>query len=271
MPPPPATHPQHSTLSNTLLWGVASGFLRGIIGTPLDAWAISAIVQGDAVGARALQGVILGGAAFRGFVPNTIRTCIRSPVQYLSLQAGSSAYTTAVPERWREGAPALRGVCVGFASALAESLVNTPLRVAQTLAVTGGSVGPALRAEGVALLMRGFEGTLAHRLLSGAVFYGVYEHAIGLGAPVGAASLLAGTLQVTTSSPFYAVAVHRQRSGSDVQGHVLRIAAQLAAERGGAWRALFLPALAPRLLHSWIVSPLVMWVIDVQLHAIDRR
>lgn len=266
--PPPAV--ERSSFWETLRWGVASGVLRGIIGTPLDTWAIHAITHYDTAGKRSLAEIYRGGTAFRGFLPNCIRTSIRSPVQFLSLQAGSAAYTASVPDRIRESMPVLRGICVGFASALAESVVNTPLRVAQTIAVTGGALGPALRAEGLALLTRGFEGTLAHRLLSGAVFYGVYEFALSVGTPVSAASLAAGTLQVALSSPFYAVAVHRQRAGSDARGHVLRIAAQLARERGGTLRALFLPGLAPRLLHSWCVSPLVMWVIDVRLHAIER-
>lgn len=260
----------HVSTWDTIKWGIASGILRGIIGTPLDTWAIHSVAKLDNVGVQSLREIWAARSAFRGFIANSIRTSIRSPVHYASLQVGSALYAQVVPAQLREFA-AFRGIFIGMLSAVVESVVNTPLRVVQTLAVTGGALRPALREHGLALLARGFEGTLLHRLLSGAVFYGTYEHALNAGLPVAASSLVAGTLQVTLSSPFFAVAVHRQRAGSDVQGHALRIAAQLARERGGIFRALILPGLAPRLVHSWIVSPLVMWVVDTQLHAIERN
>jgi hypothetical protein len=259
----------NATVFDTVFWGLTTGVLRGLIGTPFDAWAILAISKFDSSGLRSLRELFSAGSYFRGFFPNTVRTSIRSPVHYVSLEAGSAAYTSVVPQVFRDRFPVLRGFCIGVTAALAESVVNTPLRVIQTLAVNGDPLGTALRAEGVKLLTRGFDGTLIHRLLSGAVFYGVYEQSISMGVSIAPAALLAGTMQVSLSSPFFALAVHKQKLAGRVAGNIFSLAATLGRERG-VIQGLFLPGLAPRLLHSWIASPLVMWVIDVKLHAIRR-
>jgi hypothetical protein len=256
-------------LTDTIMWGVVSGVLRGIIGTPLDAWAIHAIVRNELSSLRSLTEMYKSGSFFRGLLPNTIRTTIRSPVHYASLEAGSALYSSGVPNSIRSRYPVFRGVFVGLAAALAESIVNTPLRVAQTLAVNGDTLRNALRADGVKILGRGFDGTLAHRLLSGAVFYGTYEQALSLGVPVSAAALLAGTAQVTLSSPFFALAIHKQKLNKRMSGNLFSLAMSIARERG-VLAGLVRPGLVPRLLHSWLVSPIIMWIIDVKLRAIRR-
>lgn len=256
---------------DTLVWGLLSGVLRGFIGTPLDAWAILSVSRNDPLGRASFVELCASGGKpfFRGFVPNTIRTSVRSPVHYASLEVGSIAYSNTIPRDVRESFPVLRGVFVGAAAALAESVVNTPLRVAQTLSVNGESLRAALRAEGARLFTRGFDGTLAHRLLSGAVFYGAYEQTLSLGVPMTAAAMAAGTAQVMLSAPLFAVTVHKQRRSAHGAGSLYSVAALIAKEQG-VIPGLILPGLAPRLLHSWVVSPLVMWVIDSKLRAIRR-
>jgi hypothetical protein len=125
-----------------------------------------------------------------------------------------------------------------------------------------------LKEEGASVLTKGLSSALVHRMLSGAIFWSVYEQLKEKYPSHGkTVSAMTGVVQVILTSPFYIAATFRQRKGASSE-YLHRTLFHLFKTQG--MRGLFLPALAPRIVHTLVITPPLMWLME-KIQLIHRK
>lgn len=237
---------------------VGAVFLRAGVGTPLDSVATREILDKK----NTVQ-VIREMTVFdfwKGFQPNFLKFATRTPAQLVSVKVSSSV----VP---LELDPAVRGACIGILSNGMEITVLNGWNSLRTRFIQGQS-WQVLHQEGASLLTKGLSSAFAHRALSGAIFWSVYEKLKAEYPSHGAAvSTFSGVVQVLTTAPFYIAAIYKQQKGAPKE-HLHRTIVRIFKAQGV--RGLFFPALVPRLVHSAVTSAPLMWMME-KLHLIERK
>lgn len=237
---------------------VGAGVLRAFVATPLDAVATREILnhQNTFPVVRSMELSDFG----KGFQPNLLKFTTRTPVQFVAIKISSWV----VPLDYD---PGMRGLLIGPLSSGVEAGIANVWNVLRTRFIQGQSWS-VIKEEGVPILTKGLSSALFHRILSGMIFWGVYEKLKNKYPSHGAAvSTLSGAIQVLTTAPLYISATYRQRKGAPPE-FLYRTFLHLFQTQG--IRGLFLPALAPRLVHSAITSAPLMWLME-KLHLIHRK
>jgi hypothetical protein len=235
-----------------------AGLVRAIVGTPLDVVATREIVDHQ----NTLQ--VLKGMTFpnywKGFQPNVLKFITRTPAQFVSLKISSSI----VPTDWYSS---IRGGSIGILSNGMEAGLANVWNSLRTRFIQGENWS-VLKKEGASVLTKGLSSALVHRILSGAIFWSVYEQLKEKYPSHGkTVSAMTGVVQVFLTSPFYIAAVYKQRINATPE-YLHRTFLHLFRTQG--LRGLFLPALAPRLVHSIIITPPLMWLME-KLQLIHRK
>lgn len=250
--------------SNSTYWWlygapVAAGGIRAVIGTPLDAVATREILLSKTT----LQ--VVHEMEFydywRGFQPNLLKFVTRTPLNFVFVNISSSAVPTHLD-------PGIRGVALGVLVAGMETGTINGANALRTRFIQGeGWV--VLKKEGLIVLTKGLSAAFAHRALSSAIFFGTYEKLKSLFPKQGAVvSTISGIIQVLLTAPFYIAAIHKQDKKA-TPTRLDRLMAGLYRTRGFS-RGLFLPALAPRLVHSVMTSAPLLWLME-KLQLIHRK
>jgi hypothetical protein len=236
----------------------AAVFLRAGIGTPLDAVATREILlQKNTV--QVIREMTLPDF-WKGFQPNVLKFATRTPAQLVSIKVSSSVVPVNLD-------PAIRGVFIGILSNGMEITVLNGWNALRTRFIQGQG-WQVLRQEGASLLTKGLSSAFAHRALSGAIFWSVYEKLRHEYPSHGAAvSTISGVVQVISTAPFYIAAIYKQQKGAPKE-HLHQTIVRIFKAQG--IRGLFLPALAPRLVHSAVTSAPLMWMME-KLHLIERK
>lgn len=252
------------TTSNLSLWWlygapVAAGALRAVIATPLDVQATKEILQSKGT----LQ--ILREADkrdyLRGFQPNLFKFTTRTPCSFIFIKLSSSTIPTQLD-------PALRGIALGILTSGMETITFNGWNSLRTRFIQGDRWS-VLKTDGIIVLTKGLSAAFVHRGFSGAIFYGIYEKLRArFPDQHTAVSTISGFSQVACTAPFYITAIHKQ-SKTQESIRLDRLISHLYQTRGLA-RGLFLPALAPRLVHSALTSAPLMWLME-KLHLIHRK
>jgi hypothetical protein len=277
------------TTTNTQLWWTygapfAGGALRGVIATPLDNIATREILQAQTTWQivkemslsdwkiiktinRSNWQTIKNMRHFeygKGLQPNVLKFTTRTPLSFFYVKLSSSAVPTHLD-------PAIRGVLLGVFTGGLEAASFNGFNAIRTRFIQGERWRTVLKKEGVVVLLKGLSPAFAHRAMSWAVFMGVYEklksrypdpkyHV--------AVSTTSGFFQVVCTAPFYITAIRKQdKAASPLRLDKLII--QLYKTRGLA-RGLFLPAIAPRLVHSAITSAPLTWLME-KINLIHRK
>ncbi len=252
------------TTPNTSYWWlygapVAAGGLRAVIGTPLDAVATREILL-----SQTTQQVLRGMSFFdywRGFQPNLLKFTTRTPLNFIFVKFSSSAVPTHLD-------PGVRGVALGVLVGGMETVTINGANAVRTRFIQGER-WVVLKKEGLIVLTKGLSAAFAHRALSSAIFFGTYEKLNSLFPQQKAkVSTISGIIQVLLTAPFYIAAIHKQDKKA-IPTRLDRLIIDLYKTRGFA-RGLFLPALAPRLVHSVMTSAPLLWLME-KLQLIHRK
>jgi len=236
----------------------AAILLRAGVGTPLDAVATREILLHKNTSQVIREMAIPD--FWKGFQPNLLKFATRTPAQLCSVKIASSI----VPMDFD---PAVRGIFIGVFSNGMEIAVLNSWNSLRTRFIQGEG-WTVLNKEGASLLTKGLSSAFAHRALSGAIFWSVYEKLREKYPSQGAAvSTFSGVVQVISTAPFYIAAIHKQGKGATPE-HLHRTILRIFKTQG--MRGLFLPALAPRLAHSALTSAPLMWMME-KLHLIQRK
>ena len=237
---------------------IGAGLLRAVVGTPLDAVATREILhhQNTLQALRAMTFLDF----WKGFQPNLLKFTTRTPVQFGSVKISSWI----VPLQYDA---ALRGVIIGTLSSGMETTVMNGFNSLRTLFIQGEN-WRVLQQEGAPVLKKGLTSALLHRILSGAIFWGVYEKLKSKYPTHGnLVSTVSGVVQVIFTAPFYITAIFRQRKGAPREP-LHRTFSHLYKTQN--MRGLILPALVPRLTHSAITSAPLMWLME-KLELVHRK
>ena len=237
---------------------MGAGFLRAAVGTPLDAVATREILRHQ----NTFQ--VLRTMTFldfwKGFQPNLLKFTTRTPVQFGSVKISSWV----VPLDYDA---ALRGITIGTLSSGMDTAIMNGFNSLRTRFIQGEN-WRVLQQEGAPVLKKGLSSALLHRILSGAIFWGVYEKLKNKYPSQGAAvSTVSGVIQVIFTAPFYITAIYRQRKGAPREPlhHTFWHLYKAQNIRG-----LFFPALVPRLTHSAVTSAPLMWLME-KLELVHRK
>ncbi len=248
-----------ATSSNWLyLSPILAGGLRALVGTPLDAVATREILLGK----NTFQ-VMKGMSArdyFRGLQPNGAKFMFRTPMQFAAVRLSSLVVPTQLDA-------AVRGVCFGVLTGAFETVVFNGCNSLRTRFILGSGWN-VLRTEGPSVLTKGLSAAFAHRAFSWAIFLAIYEKLRENYPSHGfAVSTASGAIQVISTAPFYIAAIEKQREKATAE-RLHRTLLRLMKTRG-LIGGLFLPALAPRLIHSAITSAPLLWLME-KLQLIHR-
>jgi hypothetical protein len=244
------------------LWLYATPFaaviLRAGVGTPLDAVATREILLRKST-LQVIREMTLPDF-WKGFQPNLLKFVTRTPAQFCSVKIASSIAPI-------DFDPAVRGIFIGVLSNGMEIAVLNGWNSLRTRFIQGEG-WRVLNKEGASLLTKGLSSAFAHRALSGAIFWSVYEKLKDKYPSQGAAvSTFSGVVQVISTAPFYIAAIHKQGKGA-AREHLHRTIIHIFKTQGIG--RLFLPALAPRLAHSALTSAPLMWMME-KLQLIQRK
>lgn len=237
---------------------VGAGILRAFVATPLDAVATREILndQNTLQVVRKMEPSDFG----KGFQPNMLKFTTRTPVQFGAVKLSSWM----VPLHYDA---AFRGVLIGIYSSAMETGFVNGWNALRTRFIQGQN-WTVLKEEGTSVLIRGLSSALLHRALSGAIFWAFYEKLKNKYPSHGAAvSTISGVVQVLSTAPLYITATYRQRKGAPPE--FLHCTLWHLFQTHGA-RRLFVPALAPRLVHSAITSAPLMWLME-KLNLVHRK
>jgi hypothetical protein len=244
-------------------WYYASPFIvaliRTFVGTPLDVVATREILLHQ----NTRQ--ILRGTPFsmyrRGFGPNLVKFSVRTPVEFCSMKIASSAVPLSLD-------PAVRGIGMGILKTGMEVFVINIFNALRTRFIQGQGWG-VIQQEGVSVLTKGLSAAFAHRASSSAIFMGTYEklkeNSSSNPAILGT---LSGIIQVVSTSPFYIATTRRQRKNAFPERLDQTLTRLYSMQ--GLLRGVVLPGLAPRLVHSVVISGPLMWVME-KLQLIHRK
>lgn len=190
----------------------------------------------------------------KGFQPYSLKYLTTTPVQLASFRAASSI----VPLQMD---PAARGAMIGFLSSGIETSVNNIWNVFATRFIQGQGWGIA-KEEGVSLLTRGLLPVLMHRISSSVIFWSIYEKLHKKENPYhpGLNGIIAGTVQVCFTSPFYIATTLRQ--GKNPPQENLLLLFKKITKQEGVVKGLFFRGLVPRLCLSWLTSGPLMSLIE---------
>ena len=248
--------------SNASYWlylsPIGAGFLRAVVGTPLDAVATREILhhQNTSQVVRTMKFLDF----WKGFQPNLLKFTTRTPIQFGSVKLSSWIVPTGYD-------PAFRGIIIGTLSSGIETTVINGFNSLRTRFIQEDG-WKVLKQEGAPVLKKGLSSALLHRILSGAIFWGIYEKLKNEYPSHGTAvSTLSGVVQVISTAPFYITAIYRQRKGAPRE-HLYRTFWHLYTTQ--TMRGLILPALAPRLVHSAVTSAPLMWLME-KLELVHRK
>lgn len=259
--------------------GAAIGAFRAAVGTPLDGVATREITRNISP-VRAVAQLWNEGMFFKGFVPNAVKLAFKTPVQIITTTAASHLYVAAVPQSVRQNHPAFRGTFIGiFASVFETILWANPLTSLRTRLMTSEKRPPAppwptknspaffFEHLNFHFFSKGLDAALVHRASSGVIFFTTYEKLKSLypDHPF-LVSTASGMTQVIATSPAYCSMIHQQKTQA-VTKNIFTTLAYIHETQGvmGLYRGL-----TPRLVHSFAVSHLVMYMLE-SAGAINRK